>query len=142
MAPSVSYGSEWDDCSARAVLSGFSSESVEFGRHLRELGIVDIGKVRLRPVNAGAKTSMSVSSLLAPKSARKALEKGRGWKSNENGRRPNGLFARRSKSIRNTPRRGQSWAGCSMFSKIFPERVGRSRNRWKLTLTMFDRIWA
>ena len=76
VAPSVSYGSEWDDCSARAVLSGFSSQSVEFGRHLQELGIVDIGKVRLRPVNAGASASMSVSSLLAPKSARKAMEKG------------------------------------------------------------------
>jgi len=76
VAPSVSYGSEWDDCSARAVLSGFSSESVEFGRHLRELGIVDIGRVRLHPVNAGATTSMSVSSLLAPRSARKAMEKG------------------------------------------------------------------
>ena len=76
IAPSISYSSEWDDCSARAVLAGFSSESVEFGRHLREVGIVDIGNIRLHPTNPGAKTSLSVSSLLAPKSARKAMDKG------------------------------------------------------------------
>jgi tetratricopeptide (TPR) repeat protein len=74
--PSLSYGSGWEDCSARAVLPGFSSESVEFLRHLHELGIVDIGKIRLHPLNANAKTSLSVSSLLAPKSAQKAMERG------------------------------------------------------------------
>src|SRR5262249_17345219 len=76
MAPSVSHGSEWDDCSAGAVLAGFSSESVEFGPHLREMGVADIGNIRLHPTNPGAKTSLSVSSLLAPKSARKAMDKG------------------------------------------------------------------
>jgi len=67
---------EWNDCSARAVLAGFSSESLDFGRHLQELGIADIGRITLHPVNPGAKTSLSVSSLLAPKPARKAMDKG------------------------------------------------------------------
>jgi len=76
MGQSLDSGSEWDDCSARAVLAGFSSDSVEFGSHIRELGVADIGKIRLRPLHDGAKTSLSISSLLAPKSARKAMDKG------------------------------------------------------------------
>ena len=74
--PSMNYESTWNDCLARAVLAGFSSDSIEFARYFHELGVVAVGSIRLHPVNPGAKTSLSVSSLLAPKPARKAMEKG------------------------------------------------------------------
>ena len=75
---SADFGSMWSDCAARATLAGFSSDSLDLTRSFHELGIIDIGKIRLHPVNPGAKASLSVSSLLAPKSAKKAMEKGLG----------------------------------------------------------------
>ena len=72
----LNSNSPWDNCMARAALAGFASDTVEFSYRLQEIGIVDIGKVRLHPVNPGIKTSLSVSSLLAPKPARKAMDKG------------------------------------------------------------------
>ncbi len=75
-SPLLNTGSEWDGCSVRAALAGFSSESVEFSHRLREVGVADLGQIRIHPVNQGAKTSLSVSSMLAPKSARKAMDKG------------------------------------------------------------------
>jgi tetratricopeptide (TPR) repeat protein len=65
------------ECDLQASLPGFSSEPVHLGLRARESGSVDIGRVvihRLAPVEG---LTISATSLMAPESARKALEKGK-----------------------------------------------------------------
>jgi hypothetical protein len=68
--------SSWKDCVVQAMYPGFSSERLDFRISPLDRGVVDVGKVRMHQLNPGAGSSLSVTSMAAPKRARKAFEKG------------------------------------------------------------------
>jgi tetratricopeptide (TPR) repeat protein len=68
---------DWRDCEVQAVLAGYSSEVVELTSRMGTLESVDLGTVTLHRLQPVEGTSISVTSLLAPKSAKNALEKAR-----------------------------------------------------------------
>ncbi len=65
------------DCEVQAVLGGFSSEIVELASRLNASESADVGRIVLHRLEHVEGTSISVTSALAPRGARKALEKGR-----------------------------------------------------------------
>jgi tetratricopeptide (TPR) repeat protein len=69
---------QFQGCELEAVLPGFSSEVVELASHMSSMiENVDIGRIVLHPIgNAGASV-LSVTSLKAPNSAKKAMDKAR-----------------------------------------------------------------
>jgi len=67
----------WRDCEIQAVLAGFSSELIELSSRMNTLASVDLGTITLHRLEHVEGTSISVTSLLAPKDAKKALEKAR-----------------------------------------------------------------
>ena len=68
---------DWGDCRIQAVLAGFSSEEIELASRLETLQNTDLGRLPLHRLQRVEGTSISVTSALAPSSAKKALEKGR-----------------------------------------------------------------
>lgn len=74
---SGSGSSNWEDCRIQAVLAGFSSEEIELASRLETLQNTDLGRIPLHRMQRVEGTSISVTSALAPSSAKKALEKGR-----------------------------------------------------------------
>jgi len=66
---------EWQDCELQAVLAGFTSEVIELASRMSSLESTDIGRVVLHRMAQVEGTSISVTSALAPKPAKKALEK-------------------------------------------------------------------
>lgn len=67
----------WRDCEVQAVLAGYSSQVIELASRMNTLESVDLGTVTLHRLERVEGTSISVTSLMAPESAKKALEKAR-----------------------------------------------------------------
>jgi len=65
------------DCQLQAVLSGFTSQSVELSLQGGFSSSIDVGRVPLHRLDHIEGTSISVTNALAPAAAKKALEKGR-----------------------------------------------------------------
>jgi tetratricopeptide (TPR) repeat protein len=65
------------DCQLQAVLAGFSSQTVELSSRGVVLNNIDVGRVPLHRLEHVEGTSISVTNVLAPPAAKKALEKGR-----------------------------------------------------------------
>jgi tetratricopeptide (TPR) repeat protein len=68
---------DWRDCELQAVLAGFSSPVIELASRMNRLESVDLGTITLHRLENVEGTSISVTSMLAPKSAKKALENAR-----------------------------------------------------------------
>jgi tetratricopeptide (TPR) repeat protein len=69
---------QYQNCELQAVLAGFKSERVMLGSHVTAtMGSSDVGKIILHPVGGDGASVMSATSLAAPNSARKAMDKGR-----------------------------------------------------------------
>jgi tetratricopeptide (TPR) repeat protein len=67
----------WHDCQIQAVLSGYSSEAIELASRMNTLESVDLGTITLHRLEHVEGTSISVTSMLAPPAAKKALAKAR-----------------------------------------------------------------
>jgi tetratricopeptide (TPR) repeat protein len=67
----------WHDCEVQAVLAGYSSQVVELASPMNTLESVNLGTIALHRLEHVEGTSISVTSLMAPKSAKNALEKAR-----------------------------------------------------------------
>jgi len=65
---------DWKDCQLQAVLAGFSSEQIELEGRITTLENTDLGRLPLHRLQRVQGTSISVTSALAPQSARKALD--------------------------------------------------------------------
>jgi tetratricopeptide (TPR) repeat protein len=74
---SLQQSRDWQDCEVQAVLAGFSSDPVELTSRMSTLESTDVGRVVLHRLEHVDGTSISVTSILAPNTAKKALEKGR-----------------------------------------------------------------
>jgi len=74
---SLQQSRDWQDCEIQAVLAGFSSSSVELSSRMTTLESTDVGRVVLHRLEHVEGSSISVTSILAPPAAKKALEKGR-----------------------------------------------------------------
>ena len=68
---------DWRDCEIQAVLPGYRSEVVDLSTRLSTLESVDLGQILLHRLAHVEGTSISVTSALAPASAKKAFEKAR-----------------------------------------------------------------
>jgi len=68
---------DWRDCELQAVLAGFSSPVIELASRISKLESIDLGTITLHRLEHVEGTSISVTSMLAPKPAKKALEKAR-----------------------------------------------------------------
>jgi len=67
---------QYHSCELQAVLSGFSSETVQLGARLStSMGAVDAGRIVIRPMGQAQASVLSVTSLAAPDSAKKAMDK-------------------------------------------------------------------
>jgi len=67
----------WRDCDIQAVLPGYTSEVIDLSSRMSALESVDLGRILLHRMAHVEGTSISVTSALAPSSAKKALEKAR-----------------------------------------------------------------
>jgi len=67
----------WRECEVQAVLAGYSSQVIELASRMNTLESVDLGRIALHRLQQVEGTSISVTSLMAPKAAKKALEKAR-----------------------------------------------------------------
>jgi tetratricopeptide (TPR) repeat protein len=74
---SLQQSRNWQDCEIQAVLAGFSSQPIELSSRMSNLESTDVGRVVLHRLEHVEGTSISVTSILAPAAAKKALEKGR-----------------------------------------------------------------
>ena len=63
------------NCDLRARLAGYESQSIQLGTR-RALDNPDVGTILLRPLGQSPGTTISATTLTAPKDARKAFEKG------------------------------------------------------------------
>ncbi len=68
---------QWQNCELQAVLPGYSSEVIQLSRSFMSLGANDVGRIVIHPLNHAEGTSISVTSMAAPKDAKKELEKAR-----------------------------------------------------------------
>jgi tetratricopeptide (TPR) repeat protein len=67
----------WRDCEVQAVLAGYSSQVIELASRVNTLETVDLGTITLHRLEHVEGTSISVTSMMAPNAAKKALEKAR-----------------------------------------------------------------
>jgi tetratricopeptide (TPR) repeat protein len=67
----------WRDCEVQAVLAGYSSQVIELASRMNTLESVNLGTLSLHRLEHVEGTSISVTSLMAPSAAKKALEKAR-----------------------------------------------------------------
>ena len=68
---------DWRDCEVQAVLAGYSSQVVDLASRMSTLESVNLGTISLHRLEHVEGTSISVTSLMAPSAAKKALEKAR-----------------------------------------------------------------
>ncbi len=69
---------QFQTCELQAVLPGFSSEVVQLAAHMSSMiDTTDIGRIVLRPMGQAGASVLSVTSLAAPNSAKKAMDKAR-----------------------------------------------------------------
>jgi hypothetical protein len=94
------------DCQLQAVLAGFTSQAVELSSRGVVLNSIDVGRVSLHRIEHVEGTSISVTNVLAPTAARKALEKGR-----EQARKGKWEDAKKSfeKAVQIYPRYAAAW---------------------------------
>lgn len=69
--------SRWRNCELQAVLPGFTSEAVPLARVMATFENTDVGRITLRPLGQVVGSILSVTSMAAPKDAKKAFEKAR-----------------------------------------------------------------
>jgi len=74
---SVQQSRDWQECEVQAVLAGYTSEPIELASRMSVLESTDVGRVVLHRLEHVEGTSISVTSMMAPGAAKKALEKGR-----------------------------------------------------------------
>jgi hypothetical protein len=67
---------DWRDCELLAVLPGFTSQPVDLNSRLSTLESADIGRLVLHRMGQVEGLTVSATSAMAPKDARKAYEKG------------------------------------------------------------------
>lgn len=67
----------WRDCEIQAVLAGYSSPLVELASRMSTLESVNLGTITLHRLEHVEGSSVSVTSMMAPSAAKKALEKAR-----------------------------------------------------------------
>jgi len=67
----------WRHCELQAALAGYSSQVIELASRMTSLESVDLGTITLHRLEHVEGTSISVTSMMAPNSAKKALEKAR-----------------------------------------------------------------
>ncbi|HXY15872.1 MAG TPA: tetratricopeptide repeat protein [Terriglobales bacterium] len=77
IASGVADERSWRDCELQAVLAGYSSQVIELASRMSTLESVDLGTITLHRLEHVKGTSISITSLMAPKSAKQALEKAR-----------------------------------------------------------------
>ena len=69
---------QFANCELEAVLPGYSSEVVQMASHMSSMiENVDIGRIVVRPIGEAGASVLSVTSLKAPNSAKKAMDKAR-----------------------------------------------------------------
>ena len=66
----------WRDCELLAVLPGFSSQPIDLNSRLTTFESADIGRLVLHRMGQVEGLTISATSAMAPKDARKAYEKG------------------------------------------------------------------
>jgi tetratricopeptide (TPR) repeat protein len=74
---SAQQQSNWRDCEVQAVLAGYTSDVIELASRMSTLESVNLGTIVLHRLEHVEGTSISVTSLMAPSAAKKALEKAR-----------------------------------------------------------------
>ena len=67
----------WQSCELRAVLEGFTSEPIMLASAMTTFQSTHVGNITLRPISNAEGSVLSVTSLAAPDSAKKALDKAR-----------------------------------------------------------------
>jgi tetratricopeptide (TPR) repeat protein len=67
----------WRDCEVQASLAGYTSEMVELASRMSSIESVDLGRIALHRMEHVEGTSISVTTALAPATAKKAFEKAR-----------------------------------------------------------------
>ena len=70
-------GASWQNCELRAVLEGFTSIPIMLASVMSTFQSTNVGTITLRPISNAEGSVLSVTSLAAPDSARKALDKAR-----------------------------------------------------------------
>ncbi len=68
---------DWRGCELRAVLAGFTSQTIELSSRVNAFENTDLGRLPLHRMQEVEGSSISVTSALAPGAARKALQQGR-----------------------------------------------------------------
>lgn len=68
---------DWRDCEVQAVLAGYSSPLIELASRMSNLESTNLGTITLHRLEHVEGTSISVTSMMAPNSAKKALAKAR-----------------------------------------------------------------
>jgi tetratricopeptide (TPR) repeat protein len=69
--------SRWRNCELQAVLPGFTSDVIPLARVMGTFENANIGRISLRPLGQVQGSILSVTSMAAPKNAKKAFEKAR-----------------------------------------------------------------
>jgi len=73
----ASHATQFEGCELRALLTGFRSSSVVLHILQDDFGEIQVGTIFLTRMDTAEGTSISVTSLAAPKEARQAYEKGK-----------------------------------------------------------------
>jgi Tetratricopeptide repeat len=78
MGPAMGRGAQrnWRDCELLAALPGFSSQPIDLNTRLTTFESADIGRLVLHRMGQVEGLTISATSAMAPKDARKAYEKG------------------------------------------------------------------
>lgn len=76
-AGSSSSQRDWRDCELMAELSGFTSQTIDLGAKMSTFESTDVGRLVLHRMGQVEGLTISATSGLAPKDARKAYDKGR-----------------------------------------------------------------
>ncbi len=69
---------QYQNCELQAVLPGFASDTVDLAAHMSStIGSTDVGRIVIRPMGQAQASILSATSLAAPNSAKKAMDKAR-----------------------------------------------------------------
>jgi len=97
---------DWRDCELLAVLPGFTSQPVDLSSRLSTLESADIGRLVLHRMGQVEGLTVSATSAMAPKDARKAYEKGSQKASKEKWEEAQLLF---TKAVEIYPKYAVAW---------------------------------
>jgi tetratricopeptide (TPR) repeat protein len=97
---------DWQGCEVDAVLTGFTSEKVQFARRITDLGENNIGQITLHRLGQVEGLTISITTALAPEDAKKAFAKGLERETKHNWEEAQSLF---EKAIQIYPRYALAW---------------------------------